>query len=255
MAFSFIKTGTDSAAIAKQDAVEMEHRKEQQGKLFRFYIGVNEDARITFVDGDLSAEGHLLPPRWYEHMIAMGGGYSQFVCPEKTVPELKQSCPLCEAGDRPSLVAAFTVIDHRVYKSKRGNEYRNTRKLFICKPKTFEYLSKLAQKRNGLTGCTFDVTRTSSTDAGVGGQFDFVDKQEVEKLKELFTYEKTDPKSGAKTKVTNFIPAVYDEEIIFRSGDELRALGLSKPGTGGTPSGFGMSPSGSATQADYSKEM
>src|SRR5947209_7977676 len=120
MAFTFIKTGAESAALAQQAAVEAERKKEQQGKLYRFWLKDNEEARITFIDGELNADGYLTPPRWYEHNLFLNGSWNNyFVCPEKTLPESKDSCPICESGDRPSLVAAFTIIDHRTYVGKK----------------------------------------------------------------------------------------------------------------------------------------
>ena len=34
--------------------------------------------------------------------------------------------------------------------------------------------------------------------------------------------EKVDPKTNAKVKVSNFTPADYEREIVYRTGDELR---------------------------------
>ena len=42
----------------------------------------------------------------------------------------------------------------------KGKVIKNTRKLFIAKNQTIKMLTKLAAKRGGLQGCTFDVART-----------------------------------------------------------------------------------------------
>ena len=65
MAFTFLRTGAESLNLAKKAAAEAELRKESFGKLWRYRMNAGEDAKITFVDGDLSPEWFLLPPRFY----------------------------------------------------------------------------------------------------------------------------------------------------------------------------------------------
>ena len=61
-----------------------------------------------------------------------------------------------------------------------GKVYKNQRKLFVAKETTLKTLQKLASKpeRNGLAGCTFDVSRgpENTNPPGVGSTFDFVMK-------------------------------------------------------------------------------
>jgi hypothetical protein len=251
MGLSFLKTGAESAALAKQEAAEAQKRKEETGKLWRFFLGDNEDAKITFVDGELGEEGYLNPPRFYEHTVFYNGKYENFICPEKTNPGAKDACPNCEAGDRASLVAVFTIIDHRTFQSKdKTKTYSNTRKLFVAKPQTFELLNKLAMKRGGLVGCTFDVSRAGDKAPAVGSMFDFVEKHDIVSLQTMFMVEKTDPKTNKVTTVTNFLAADYENELIYRTGDELRKLGLGKPSNGFIP------PSqGSVAKANYANVL
>ncbi len=142
--------------------------------MWRFWLKPGEEATITFVDGDLSPEGFLLPPRFYEHNLYLNGKHNNmFVCPEKTSPESGEKCPICEdPQERPSLVALFTVIDHRVFLSKENKQITNRPKLFVAKTQTVEMLNKLAAKLGGLSGQTFDVSRsTSEKSPSVGDLF------------------------------------------------------------------------------------
>lgn len=259
MAFkNFLKTGSASAEMAKKQAVEAEQRKSEQGKLFRFWMKDGEEARITFVDGELSPEGFLLPPRYYEHNLFLNGQWNNFfVCPEKTNPESKDTCPICESPDRPSLVALFTIIDHREFTGSKDKTkvYKDTKKLLVAKPQTFELLNRLAIKRGGLATCTFDVSRVGDKAAAVGSLFDFVEKTDLKVLQTKYQREVTDPKTNVKSKQTYFTPAEYEKEITYRSGKELLDLGLGKSGSNG---GGTASPAGSTAPSedvDYSDKM
>jgi hypothetical protein len=251
MAFSFLKTGKASADLASKHQKEQELRKQEQGKMFRFWMKENEEARITFIDGELGPEGYLTPPRYYEHNLYQAGKWNNFyVCPKLTTPDSKDECPICESGDRPALVALFTVIDHRQVMSKdKTKVYKDTKRLLVAKPQTFELLNKHAIKRGGLAGATFDASRIGDKSASVGSMFDFVEKKPVEELKAIYMTEKIDPKTNVKSKVTNFTPANYEHEITYRTGEELAiAVGAAtKPG--GDGEGNGGAP------ADYADQL
>ena len=254
MSLKFLKTGAESAKLAEKAKAEAEARKAEQGTMFNFFLKNGEEARITFVDGELSKEGNLMPPRYYEHSMMEQGTWGHFyVCPEKTLQETKDKCPLCESGDRPALISLFTVIDHRTYQSRdKTKTYVNTKKLLKAKPPTFEILNKLAQKRGGLAGVTFDVSRSMNGKApSVGDLFDFVEKKEIDELKKIYLIEKVDPKTNVKTKETNFTPADYEKEIVFRTGDELRKIGYDKPSV--TSPATSTEPSGE--MPDYSQQL
>lgn len=265
MALAFLKTGAASAQMAQKEAIEAEKRKEEQGKMFRFWLGENEEAKITFVDGDLSAEGFLLPPRYYEHNMYLNGNWNNyFVCPEKTNPDSGEVCPICASGDRPALVALFTIIDHRTFQSKdKTKTYSNTRKLLVVKSQTFEMLNKIALKRNGLAGCTFDVSRVGDKAAAVGSMFDFTEKRSIVELQAVFMETKTDPKTNVKTSGTYFLPADYENEIIYRDAAQLAKMGLGNPNHYQQNQQYGQTPGqvpgamtqGSAPVADYSKML
>lgn len=258
MGFTFLKRGAESAVLAKKAAADAEAR--QSGKLFRFWMKEKEEAQITFIDGELATEGawkgYPDPPRYWEHNLFLEGTWSHFfVCPEKTNPDLGEKCPLCESGDKAYFVAVFTVIDHRqIPSSKDKNKvYKDQKKLLVAKPQTFELLTKHALKRKGLAGCTFEASRVGDKSASVGSMFEFVEKKPIEEWQKLYTIEKVDPKTNQKTKVTNFTPANYDAEIVYKSAAQLaKEVGGKK---GPVEDDEIPSSPGSTGVADYSKEL
>ena len=240
MGVNWMKTGAESAKVAEQDAQEKKAWQEAQGSTWRFFLKEGEEARITFVDGDLvdSEVGKILgPPRYYEHNLQINGKWGNtFVCPEKTMPGSGYHCPICAAGDRASLVALFTIIDHREFKGKNDKVYKDSKRLVVAKPNTMEILTKIALKRGGLAGCTFDVSRMGENSAAIGSIFDFVEKNEINELQAAFTEEIE--VNGKKAVVSKFTPVEYDKEIVFRSPEELVALGVGKPVISGAGTGM-----------------
>src|SRR5581483_9114433 len=116
-------------------------------------------------------------PMFYEHSVMINGNRENFIC----TSEQEGFCPICDKGDSKAyLVGVMTVVDHTPHKIKSGQNagktIQNTRKLFVAKKETIKQLSKIAVKRGGLTGTTFDVTRGNDRTAAVGNQFDFVSK-------------------------------------------------------------------------------
>lgn len=261
MGVSWLKTGAESTAIAKQEEQAAQLRKETQGEVFRFWMNLKEPGvSITFVDGALNEQGFLEPARFYEHDLFLNNKWgNRFVCPQKTVPHEGHICPLCaQANTYPYLASAFTIIDHRTFKSKKneGKEYSNTRKLFVAKPGTMELLNQIAVKRGGLAGCRFDVMRIGDKAPNVGTAFDFTDKTDVEVLKKKYTQEITDPKTNEKKTVSLFVPYVYDEVIKFRTGEELVQMGFGSPAG---VSGYGNSTAAIAAadkdETDYESQL
>lgn len=258
MSISWMKKGADSVAVQKKDEQEYEARKAEQGKMWRFWLKDKAEAQITFVDGDLSKEGFLLPPRFYEHSLMINGQLVNIVCPEKTQPDggEEMKCPLCEGGDRSSLVAVFTIIDHRTVPSKDGQKmYKDVKRLLVVKGNTFEQLNKIAIKRGGLACARFDVARVGEKAPAVGSMFDFCEKKPLAELQAMYMDEIVDPKTNKKVTTTRFVAADYENEIVFRSGAELRKLGYGKPAIG--MSGFETPPT-QATQpapANYEQNL
>jgi hypothetical protein len=221
----WMKRGDAAKEAAQQEEARAELAKQGQG-MFRFWMPEDSDRRITFLDGDLGEDGILDVLAFYEHSVLVNGDRQNFVCTAEA--DTSQPCPICATGEKPALVHAFTVLDHTPYTIKKGpnagKTITNSRKLFVAKRTTMAVLSKIAVKRDGLAGCTFDVSRIGDKSAGVGSQFDFTEK--------LGSYEEIATKYGLKPE--EVAPANYEDEIRYVSPEDLIALGVGK-----APSGIG----------------
>lgn len=217
---SFLKTGQAAREALAAEEAKAELAKEAYGKLWRFRMKEGEDRRITFLDGDLTDEGMLDITMFYEHTLAINGGYENFICTADV--DQTQPCPICQSGSKPAYVGVMTVIDHTPHEIKqgpnKGNIIVNQKKLFVCKMGTRNQLQKLAANRGGLAGCTFDAYRTGEKDAAVGNQFDFVEKFE--------SYDDIAQKYGLELEAVQ--PVDYGSELVYRSPDELLELGIGK---------------------------
>jgi hypothetical protein len=250
---SWLTQGAEAAKALQVEKQRQAERAESSGRLFRFYLKEGEEARITFVDGFLAKEGVnagcLTFAAYYEHTVAEMSptgrkDWNQYVCLHG---QGNTSCPLCEEDNKAAFVGAFTVIDHRVTKSKDGTKtYKDQKRLFVAKSSTLQMLTQLASKRGGLAGCTFDVYRTSKTDANVGNIFDFIERNEVEELKKQFVVKDKDEKE-----VTYFTPADYEKELPFKSEAELRSRGFGTGSIGKEPA---LPPESSST-VNYSGDL
>lgn len=200
---SFLKRGA-----AGQEAFAKEETKAAltKDRPFRFFMKAGGEAAITFLDGGI-VDGALDVPYYYEHFVKIGGKPHQFVCTNDSEP-----CPLCEGGDEPAFVGALTIIDHTQFTDKNGNAHKDQKRLFVAKRGTLKMLTKLALKRDGLRGCTFDVSRTGDKDPAVGNVFDFTAKL-------------TDQQLTAKYG-DNSVALDYDVALGYLEAPELRKLGF-----------------------------
>ena len=227
----FLKRGAAAKQAVQVEDAKAEARRAEYGRLRRFYIGYNEDSQITFLDGKLDEDGVLDCPRFMEHKIRIGTDWKNFACTAEI--DTSGPCPICEAGDKASLVGVFTVIDHSTYTVKTGpnagKTFTNQRKLFVAKEGTIKQLTKLAVKpeRNGLAGCTFDVSRGSENKhpPAVGDTFDFVTKHKtLAAIAEKYNL-----------KLEECQPAVYDGpegELVYLPAAKLIELGIGKAHVG-----------------------
>lgn len=221
MAFKGLKRGAVAVheEIAREDA-RIETARQAMTGLRRFWLPQDKDSRITFLDGDLDEETGLLDVMcYYEHNVYLNGNWRNwFVCIEDEEP-----CPLCQEMDMGnkqvtrSLVFPFTIIDHDVWTDRNGNTHQDEKRLFVAKRDTFKRLSKMASKRGGLTGVTFDVSRVGERSPAVGSDFDFVEQQSIKKVAKKYGLNKSD-----------LVPATYDDEIIYKSASELRKFGFGR---------------------------
>ena len=235
MAFKFLMKGDASvqAAVQQKKDAEIAKALRDKDKIFRFFLKKGGKTTLTFIDGDLNENGILAPPRYYEHSLYLNGSWGHFfICPKETKPSEKDFCPICQSGDKPTLVAVFSVIDHSIFIGKNDKKYQHTKKLLVVKPGSFDILAHHATKRGGLATARFEVLRAADDKSpSIGSSFDFEEKLPLKQLQATYlTDPQPDPKTGKKpAQTTNFTPFDYEEILEWRSGQELADLGLGKP--------------------------
>lgn len=219
---SFLKRGKAKAAAMQADEQRQKARDEKFGKLWRFYIkedDIGKDFKLTFLDGNLDDEGFLETPAFREHFMKIAGRWESFVSCGDNEPD-----PLEEAGKEPYFAQAFTVIDWTPFKDKDGKTHKFKKRLYVVKRGTLKALQKIAAKRGGLTGCTFEVSRNGKKSPSVGDMFDFIDKKTIKQLKaEMLTLDK---KADPKVIDEMVKPAVYEKELTYYTAKEIRKMGL-----------------------------
>lgn len=210
---SFLKKG--QAAKDTFDAEEKKTEMAMKNTARRFWLKMDKpSATITFVDGNL-IEGSFDNPFAFEHFVTIAGKGNNLICLHE-----EESCPICEGGAKYSYVGYFTVIDHREYKDNQGKTHKDKKRLFVAKRSTIKQLLTSAQKRGGLAGCLFDVSRTGDKEASVGNVFDFTEKLTSAQMKAKYGDEA--------------IPFNYDEAIAegYISAKDLRKMGFGQTGIG-----------------------
>jgi len=224
----FLHKGKEGEALTQQAEADVAARRAAAGKkTFRFWMPDGAETKITFLDGELSEAGLLDVPRYWEHNLQLGGSWKNwFPCTKDEEP-----CPICDIK-QPALVYAFTIIDHTKWAEKKDTSkvHEHERKLYICKSDTFKRLSKLAAKRGGLAGCTFDVSRIGDKAENVGNDFDFTEQLSLKELRKKYGLEKKGKTENNKV----CQPYDYDEVIKYHTAAELREMGL---GSGEAPVG------------------
>lgn len=227
----FLKRGAVAKQAVQQEQAKAEARQAEKNRMRRFRLKYNGDGKITFLDGKLDEDGVLDIPRFFEHTVQIGQTWQNYVCTAEI--DTSQPCPLCESGNKPSLVGVLTVLNHTPYTVNQGPNagkvYVNRRELFVAKEGTLDALNKLAKKpgRNGLALCTFDVSRgpENKHPAKVGDTFDFVQKNaSLEAIAAELTL-----------KIEEVQPGKYegeDGEIPYLPPEKLIELGLGKAHSG-----------------------
>lgn len=223
---SFLKRGDAARTAVAQADAQTEARKSASSGTKRFWMKNDTETRITFLDGTLTPDNLLDTVIYNEHQVKKDGHWRNwFPCTEDV--DNSEPCPICEQGDgyRPSLVAVFTVIDHSTWKDNKGNIHQYQKQLYVCKREAFKLLQKLAVKRGGLEGCTFDVMRSGERSLSAGNNFDFCEKETLVEIQ-------------AKYGLEDVAPIDYEEAIPYLSPSKLQDLGFGtagtiNPGTGG----------------------
>lgn len=234
---SFLKTGSAMRKAMAHEEAKAAAQQAEFDKMWRFMLKPDEDAKITFLDGELDSDGMLDVTTFYEHFMKINGKPRNFICVAET--DEPEECPICERGDQgsqKSFVGVMTVLDHRKHKIQSGPNagkiITNDRKLFLAKRATLKMLTKIALKRDGLAGCSFDVSRGNDKTPSVGNVFDFILKFD--------SFDAIAAKFNLP--MEEVTPAIYTEELTFYSAAELIELGVGKVITGpgyGKTSAFG----------------
>lgn len=211
----FLKRGKAAKLVADQEEKKAEMRA--RNNIFRFWLPKDGTTSITFLDGNL-VDGILDIPFYHEHNVHMNGSWMNwFICTQDEEP-----CPICEGGGSPAYVGVLSVIDHGEYTGKKdGLVHKDNLKLFVAKRDTIKLLQKYAVKRDGLRGCTFDVSRTGDKSAAVGSAFDFTEKLTEQQLLKKYKPAKDGELDRSK-------PVNYEEYLkgLYQPASELRKLGF-----------------------------
>lgn len=229
---SWMLTGAKAKEAQAAEAAKVEMAKEAAKKMFRFRLAVDETSQITFLDGNLDAEGMLDVLSYWEHTVQLNNKWENFICVGAGHDANEgEPCPLCESGVKRALVSVMTVIDHKPYTIKKGPKQGqvivNQRKLFVAKSQTMAKLRFKADNLKGLAGCKFAVARLGDQQSpGVGTEFDFIERKTPAELVAMY---------GDEGKVAD-----YAKELVYLPASKLIALGLGKApvGPGYPASGF-----------------
>jgi hypothetical protein len=208
---SFLKRGKAAQKlIAKADAAA--EIRQSQRDVRRFFVPMEGESMVTFLDGELDSDGLLSAVAFNEHKVKMNGTWrNYFPCTAAHEP-----CPICEQADHyPSLVSLFTVIDHTKWKDKNGKVHRHERKLFVAKRDTLKRLQKQATKRGGLAGWRVTIGRTGDRSPETGTDFEWIEQHDLDELARTL-----------KLPAETVTPFDYDEVIHYYTADELRDLGF-----------------------------
>jgi hypothetical protein len=182
----------------KNKEAEVEERS--KGRAFRFWLKPESGTKIIFLDDN--------PPILEEHQLKINGDWKNWFTCRRVLPG--ESCIICdELKDKPSVVGFYTILDLTEYTNAKGEQVKNTVKLFAPKFKALQVLKRLSQKRGGLELCVFDVYRTNSDSFNVGDVFDYEEKTDWETVRKL--------NPDAK-------PFNYEELLAPRSTEDLRKI-------------------------------
>jgi hypothetical protein len=133
----------------------------------RFWLRVGEEAVIVFVDDT----GFYAKT----HQLNIAGSWNNFV----TCTADFQPCPVCNSGDRPSLIGYYTVIDTREIQFKDGTRAKNRRVLFPAKNVAINMIADLKKKYNSLIGLAVKVKRYGQKSPNCGDYFEVISDKRI----------------------------------------------------------------------------
>jgi hypothetical protein len=163
----WFQTGQKGEKRAEQIAEE-----QAKNSVTRLWLPVGKSALVTFLDSD----GFY----FYEHQLKINGSWRNWYTCLRDMSE----CPICDTGDRSSYVAAYTIIDHSKYTSKRtGKEIKNVKKLLILKSTVQAMWARRKEEVGGdLTQCVFKLFRDKAEHTSTGEDVQFKKKLEKEQI-------------------------------------------------------------------------
>ena len=200
---------------------EKERRKQEAAtgnvKNWRFRLKKGQTGYVVFIDN--------LKFFMKEHQFYKDGNYYNY---ETCIEDIEGECPLCESGNRASVVAISTVIDLTEHQKKDGTTTGPTKKLMVLKQGGAEKFLKRQKKLDGLKYQKFEVYRSNDQKGeATGTDIDYEKEVDPEKLKQLAP-EGTNPDEWIQ-------PFNYAEIFQPNSAAELRKIiGVPEPvGSGG----------------------
>lgn len=147
---TWFKRGAEGKRESDKKDAEAKLKAKNRGKGRRFWLKNDTSAKVTFLDN----------PDFFvsEHKLKIGNDFNNFF----TCLVDFDVCPLCESGNNPSYEIVGTVIDHSVYIGNDGKEYRDQKKLLVCKGIARQHLLKqIARNDDNLQFCHFEISRGS----------------------------------------------------------------------------------------------
>lgn len=186
-------------------------------KIRRFWLPRGSKRRILFVDEN--------PFRFWEHNYYTEelGWRNYEVC---TLPLGK--CAFCEMNISKSYVGFLTIIDLDGWTDRSGRSHKNEKLLIPLKTEGLEIL-KIKKEKYGLARCIYEVYRLDTENSKASGDsFEFLEKVDDEKLKELLNVKDEDfqkllvPFNYEEL----FKPKPYEIQVeILRKASEVTDLG------------------------------
>lgn len=226
----FSKGKTGRAQSSKVDVEAKARQEQRKNQPYRFWLEADSSGKITFLD---TPEFFL-----WEHNLKMAGKYGNFF----TCLKEFDVCPICEdLGEQSGFIVVATIIDHRKWTDKDGNEHKNQKKLYVARGRARQRIIKQIERRKGsLQYCAYDVARgTSQTESNVGEDIEFLKKLTKAQLSKLapkgkdaptpdewmkpFDYEKMfEPKTPEwlRKNVTHGEAPVGTEDTVNEKGDD-----------------------------------
>jgi len=199
----------DVEKIAKQ------REEEQTNTVFRFWMPKDIETHIMFLDDN--------PPKYDEHQSYIDGNWKNW---DTCLKQFSKKCPLCEAGNKAYLAAAYTIIDLTEWTSKKGEKHLNERKMYVVKFDSLKALKSLSAKVRGLRGSVWALSRSGDKSANTGNVFFPIGKLTEDELKMALEgkYTNEDYKTLFKnTKINSIDPYDYDAILAPKDPEKMSA--------------------------------